>query len=129
MTVLLRAVLVVVDGSEIAFPDVQPMITGNDRVIVPLRTVFEKLGARVAWRETVNAVTVDKGTMHIELGIGDRTVTVNYETKRTDQGVKMVRGRLMVPIRFISETLGARVEWDRDTRTVHIWSAAGTPVR
>lgn len=119
------AIAVLVNGQAVAFPDVQPMLTANDRVVVPMRAVFERLGATVNWREAVNAVSVVKGTINIEMGIGDRTVTVNGERRRTDQAVRLVRGRLLVPLRFISETIGANVHWDGDTRTVRIVDASG----
>jgi len=85
-----------------------------------VRGVFEKMGATVQWTEIVSAVTIDKDTLHMEMSIADRTVTVNGVTRPVDQAVKVVEGRLMVPLRFISETLGATVHWDRDQRTVHI---------
>ncbi|MCB8933360.1 MAG: copper amine oxidase N-terminal domain-containing protein [Fimbriimonadaceae bacterium] len=110
---------VYVNQERVTFPDQQPLIA-HSRVLVPVRGVFEKMGARVEWTPLVTAVTIDKDTLHIEMSIADRTVTVNGQTRAIDQGVKVVEGRLLVPIRFISETLGATVRWDPDGRTVHI---------
>lgn len=116
---LLPPIPVYVNHERVEFVDQQPQIV-NARVLVPVRGVFEKMGATVQWTELVTAVTIDKDTLHIEMSISDRTVIVNGVTRPVDQGVKIVGGRLMVPLRFISETLGAKVHWDKDQRTVHI---------
>lgn len=110
---------VYVNNDRIAFPDQKPVIE-HARVLVPVRGVFEKMGATVAWTPIVTAVTIDKDTLHVEMSIADRTVTVNGQTRVLDQGVKVVEGRVLVPLRFIGETLGATVHWDSDKRTVHI---------
>lgn len=114
-----QSIKVVVNGSELAFEGTQPQVF-HGRVLVPLRSVFEELGANVRYSPYVKAVVAEKGTTYIEMAIGDRTVRVNASTVRIDSAVRVIEGRTLVPLRFVSETLGAKVRWDSSTRTVTI---------
>ena len=61
----------------------------------------------------------------IGLQIGENKALVNGEWKTFDTKPVIVNGRTMVPLRFISETMGAKVDWDGTTRTVYIWTTGG----
>lgn len=117
------AVRVLLDGQELAF-DVPPMLI-NDRTMVPFRKLFEALGASVSWDEATRTVTGVRGTTTIRLVIGSATATVNGAAVALDAPPVLVGGRTLVPLRFVSENLGERVEWDQATRTVRITRGAG----
>lgn len=101
--------------------DVAPLIE-NGRTLVPMRAIFETLGAVVSWNPAAQKVTAVKGTMEISLVIGGAAV-VNGQTVQLDVPAKIVQGRTVVPLRFISESLGARVQWLGESRTVLINNA------
>ncbi len=92
----------------------------NGRVLVPLRGIFEQMGANVRWNEAMQKVSADRGSTTIELRIGDHYANVNGRSVELDQPATMIGGRTMVPLRFISESFGANVDWTESTQTVAI---------
>lgn len=98
----------------------QPPVVLNDRTMVPLRGIFEALGSEIEWDGATQTVTAIKGDTTISLKIGATTATKNGETIHLDTPAQIVGGRSMVPVRFVSEALGADVSWDGTTQTVFI---------
>ncbi len=91
--------------------DVPPVVL-NGRMMVPLRAVFEELGAVVDWEEQNQKITVNKGETEINLWVGDREAVVNGSHFTLDSPPLIKNGRTLVPVRFISEALGAYVGWN-----------------
>jgi hypothetical protein len=116
-----QAVRVVVDGSPVAFD--QPPVTIGGRVLIPLRGVFEQLGAFVQWNPATNTVLATRGGSQIQLTIGSRAASVNGRQVMLDVPPMVVGGRTLVPLRFVSEAMGATVDWEPSTRTVFITSS------
>jgi len=112
------AVKVRVDTQEISF-DVPPVIQ-NGRTLVPLRGVAEALGALVAWEEKSKTVTIEKDDTTVELTVGNTVALKNKEKLTLDVPAKIIQGRTMIPLRFISEALGAVVQWEPASRLVSI---------
>lgn len=109
---------VFINGDKLAF-DQQP-ITVNYRTMVPVRAIFEKLGAKVEWDQAAQTVRAEKGTDFITLKVGVNTATKNGVSIPLDVSPTMVNYRTLVPVRFVSEALGAKVDWDEAARTVNI---------
>src|SRR5215470_948133 len=109
-------VQIIVNGQQVSFD--QPPIERSGRVFVPLRGVFERLGASVVYDNgTINAT----GDGHdIQLHIGSNTAFVDGQTRELDVAPFIVGERTLVPLRFISESLGANVAYDDASRTVTI---------
>jgi len=104
--------------------DVPPMIV-EGRTLLPIRWVVEPLGATVSWDETEKKVTIVLKTTVIELWIGNNTGKVNRIEKFIDPANPKVvpiltQGRTMLPVRFVAENLGCKVEWESTTKTVTI---------
>lgn len=120
-------VRVFVDGQPVGF-DVPPMMASG-RVLVPLRGVFERLGAVVTWDPATQTVLAARADTQVELRIGDPQAHINGQVAMMDVPALLVSGRTMVPLRFVSQTLGAQVAWDAAATTVQITSsgAAGAP--
>jgi hypothetical protein len=110
-------ITVTLEGKEIIF-DQDPIMDSN-RVLVPIRPILEAMGADVAWSEDW-LVTVTKGETKVDLRIGKAEALVNGETFNMDVPAKLVSGRTMVPVRFITQCFGYDVDWDQDKRTVNI---------
>lgn len=119
-------VTVVVDGQTLGFD--QPPVIENGRTLVPMRAIFEALGCDVDYLESENGdkfVYANKGGSYISLEIGSSAMNVNEETVTLDVPAKILNSRTLVPLRAVSEVLGASVLWNGNTRTVTIESKRG----
>lgn len=115
---------VLVGGSKLEF-DVQPQII-DGRTMVPMRKIFEALGANVQWVGEANLIIATKGLNIMAMEIGKNTFSVTniatQETKNIELDVSpvIIDSRTLVPVRAISEALNMKVDWDNETRTVLI---------
>ncbi|ACV64399.1 copper amine oxidase domain protein [Desulfofarcimen acetoxidans DSM 771] len=116
---------VILDGNQLSF-DVSPTIE-NDRTLVPLRTIFEALGADVNWNGTTQTVTATKDNVEVKLQIGVKTAYKNGSPVTLDVPAKIMNDRTVVPLRFVSEAFGSNVAWDASTQTITITSITAVP--
>ncbi|MBE7050088.1 MAG: copper amine oxidase N-terminal domain-containing protein [Ruminococcaceae bacterium] len=107
-----------VNGKTVPFD--QPPVLENGRTLVPLRAIFEALGASVEWDAVAQTVRSVKGNNQISLQIGSATMYVNGTPKTLDVAAKIINGRTLVPVRAVSEAFGGKVEWDQYSQTVVI---------
>lgn len=114
----------VLDGQEVLF-DVLPRIESG-RTMVPVRGILTPLGATFAWDEVSRTVTALLGEAEITLTIDNYTATVNGEVIALDAPARVENGRTMVPLRFFAESLGFRVNWDEESRTIALASRGGS---
>ena len=114
----LAAPTVNINGEAMTF-ETEPYIK-NGITMVPLRGIFEKLGARVTWDQSNLTVISAKDDRFVVLQIGNENAFVNSEKKELEQPAEVINDTTMVPLRFISEALGAKVSWDKETLTVDI---------
>jgi len=119
---VLPQVKVLLDGKALDF-DVPPVIE-EGRTLVPLRALFEALGAEVIWNPETRQVTAQKEGLTLDLTVGSREAY--WKGPKDGQIVslevppRIIGGRVLVPLRFVSEALDCRVDWDEATRTVRI---------
>lgn len=113
-------IAVMLDGEFIEF-DVQPAMI-NDRTMVPVRAIFEALGATVDWVEETETVVSKLGETEISLKINDKILTKNGEAIELDVPAQLVGTRTLVPVRAISEAYGCYVSWNQWNNTVIITS-------
>ena len=102
-----------------------PPVIKNSRTLLPIRTVVESLGGTVDWSDSEKKVTVSLGTNTIELWIGKSTAKVNGTDKPIDPSnpkvvPEIINSRTMLPLRFVTENLGATVDWNDKTKTITI---------
>lgn len=107
-----------VDGEQRTM-DVAPLIR-KDRTFLPARYVAEALGGEVSWDAAARRVTICHRNGIVSLTIGSNWATKNGAPLYIDAAPFIENDRTMVPVRFISEALGALVDWDQATRTVTI---------
>lgn len=119
-----QRIQVQVDGTPVYFANAQPQYI-NGRVLVPLRGVFEQMGATVNWNPSTRMVTAYRGGSEVDLRIGDRIASVNGSTMNLDVPAMIIGGSTMVPIRFVSEALGAQVGWMEANHLVTINTLGG----
>ena len=109
---------VTLNGEYIEFD--QPPVIVDDRTLVPLRAIFEAMGASVDWDDSIKAVIAVKDDVTIFLQIGSNVLLRNGEPVYLDVAAQIVNDRTMVPARAVAESFGAEVGWDEETRTVII---------
>jgi len=103
-------ITVEIDGDRIYFD--QPPILYNDRTMVPLRKIFEELGARVTWDGNTQTAIGTKGDRTVKVTIGQKKMYVNGREYTLDIAPIVVGGRTLVPARAIAEGLGCDVDWN-----------------
>jgi hypothetical protein len=102
-----------------------PPVIKNSRTLLPIRAIIESLGGTVGWDATAKKVTINLGNNTIELWIGKNTAKVNGVNTPIDSTnnkvvPEIINSRTMLPLRFVTENLGATVNWDGTTQTITI---------
>lgn len=126
-------ITVLLDGKAIAF-DVQPQIIDGS-TMVPLRKIFEEIGALVKWDGDTQTVSARKSAKTITMQIASADMLIDKgktdddgnavaETVTLDVPAQIVSGRTLVPLRAVSEAFGLDVAWDAGSSTVVITSKA-----
>ena len=112
-------VTVYINNQRIYF-DKEPIIE-NNRTLVPMRRIFEELGAEVTWdNETQTAAAVRNG-IEVKITIGSDVMYKNGEAIQLDAGARLIDdGYTFVPLRAVSEAFGCDVQWNEELQTVDI---------
>ncbi|MDW7674339.1 MAG: stalk domain-containing protein [Bacillota bacterium] len=113
-----ESINIVLDGEAQKFSP-EPIIHNNS-TMVPMRAIFEALGASLEWDGPTNTVTSTKDNTTVKITIGASTAFVNGTEISLAAPAMIVNERTLVPLRFVSESLGALVDWDSGTRTIYI---------
>ncbi len=100
--------------------DVAPFIESN-RTLVPIRVISDALGASLAWDGNKKQVTYTTANCEVKLIIGNKTALINGQQANMDVAAKLVNNRTMIPLRFVGEAMGARVDWMAETKTIEIY--------
>lgn len=109
---------VYLDGQALHF-DVDPVID-NNRTLVPLRGIFEAMGANVVWEQTSQTAKAVKGDTTVVLTVGSTSPMVNGQVQNLNVAAKIVNQRILAPLRFVGETFGGTVSWDQTANRVDI---------
>lgn len=109
---------IILNGQQLYF-DVNPVIE-NGRTLVPVRTIFEAMGAELGWNEATRTVTAGKGAINIVMPIGSSAPKVNGKTTTLEVPPRIAADRTLAPLRFVGEAFGGRVSWEDNTRTIYI---------
>ncbi|MCF6094500.1 copper amine oxidase N-terminal domain-containing protein [Microaerobacter geothermalis] len=125
-----NSVSVSIDDVGIDFPDAQPYINEDNRTMVPVRFIAEArhIEADVSWNPFTRTVTIEKPNSDgktktvIKLKVGENKALVNGQEVTFDTKAVIKDDRTMVPLRFVAETLGARVFWEPRVKGVIIYT-------
>ena len=107
-----------VNGEKVEFSNPPMLVSGRN--LVPVRSIFEKLGAEVEWHPENSTVTVKNEQTDIVMRIGYTAATVNNRMVRMDVPPLILNNYTMIPLRFIAETLMAEVGWNPQNGDVSI---------
>ena len=113
---------ILINGVKLEIPQGEPgaFINDDNRTLIPVRFVTDGLGADIQWDEVTRAVDIRSGKNEIRLVVGESEATVNGQVVAFDTSPVILQGRTFVPLRFISEALGASVNWEGPSQTVVI---------
>lgn len=111
-------ITIYVNGSRVKF-DTAPVIE-NDRILVPMRAVFEALGADVTWEQNINTAIAERNGQVMKVQPGSYILRLYDERYLLDVPPMVVDQRILMPLRAISEAFGYSVGWDNQTKTVTI---------
>lgn len=100
--------------------EVAPVITAEDRTIVPLRFISENFGAQVEWNGETKEITITLDDTTIKMTIGSDKYTVNGAEKTLDAPAQLYNGRTFVPIRAVLESLSKKLYWNGDSKMIVI---------
>lgn len=100
---------VMIDGETVVFD--QPPVLKNDRTLVPVRAIFEKLGAVVSWEEATQTVRAVKGDITVTLQIDNNIMYKNGEAISLDVPAQLIGERTLVPARAVAEAFNCKVDW------------------
>ncbi|MGI6587303.1 MAG: CapA family protein [Peptococcia bacterium] len=114
-----RKTIIKVNGQTPQTP-IPYFINKEGRTMIGLRALGENLGATVDWDGSTQVVTLIKGANIIKLIIGQSQYILNGQAFIMDTQATIMEGRTMVPLRVVSEGLGAKVGWDDLTRTISL---------
>ncbi len=111
-----------VDGEVVEFD--QCPVNKNDRLLVPVRAIFEKMGYAMIWDEETRTAHAASGDNFISVQIGNKTIFYTIDgvsgTYECDVAPQIVGDRTLIPLRGVAESGGCTVEWDEDANTARI---------
>jgi hypothetical protein len=113
-----KEIRVILDANPVPF-SAPPFIT-NSTTLVQFRPIFERLGLQITWKEGTRTIIGQKKGVDIQLQIDNPVATVNGKSVTLPVAPTLVNGNTFVPLRFVSESVDATVEWIDDDRTVII---------
>jgi len=96
-------------------------------VLIPLRSMFEQMGASVSYDAASKTVTVSKPGSEVKVTVGQPQVVINGESRPLDVPPILYHGTVLVPVRVISEGMGAYVQWVPDRQLVVVRYIPPTP--
>ena len=96
-------------------------------ILIPLRSMFEQMGATVSYDPATRTADVSKPGSDVKVTVGKPEVVINGETRPLDVPPEIYRGAIVVPVRVISEGMGAYVQWVPEKKTVVVRYVAQTP--
>jgi hypothetical protein len=102
------------------------LVRGNT-ILVPLRSMFEQMGATVSYNNATKTVDVSKPGADVQVTVGKPEVTINGESRPLDVPPEIYKGSVVVPVRVISEGMGAYVLWVPEKRLVVVRYIPATP--
>ena len=109
---------VAIDGEYVEF-DVKPQLI-NDRTMVPLRAIFEALGADVDWINETQTVIATKDGVTVKASIGSTEMYIDDDVRTMDVAPMLIGRRTLVPVRFVAEAFACEVFWSNEDYSVYI---------
>lgn len=111
-------VTVLVNGEAVAFD--QPPVIVDGRTLVPVRAVFEALGAKMEWDNESRTAAAVKDGINVEIKIGESSFEKNGQQIPLDVPAQIIGDRTLVPLRAVADAFACQVGWDGETKTAMV---------
>lgn len=121
----LRTIRVLVEGTRL---DVTPQVI-DGQLLVPYRAVAERLGARASWNPAERTVTVTDGDAVLTMTLDHSIAVFNGRDVQLEAVPVLSDGRVLVPLRFLADSLGYRLHWEQAARTARLVPVPALRVR
>ena len=115
-----QKVNVFLDGTQLIF-EVPPVVV-QGRTLVPMRAIFELLEADINWDHASQTATAKRNNQEVIIIRDSNTAFVDGQAEALDVAARTVNSRMMVPLRFVSETLGLEVQWTEKEQRIDLFS-------
>lgn len=115
------------NGEAVEFKTQAPVIS-NGRTLIPLRSIFEKLGYTINWNADTKTAVLTNDTTTIEVTVNSYDIVANGEVIKSDVPAQIINNTMMLPLRAVTELSGAEVNWDNASKTVFITYDKSSPV-
>ena len=115
-----KPISVTLDGEKLTF-DVEPALI-DGRTMVPIRAIFEAMGAVVEQDNDTQSAICTKGDTVVKMTIDSPTIYINDQASQMDTSPVIINGRTLAPARFVAESFGYKVEWDNENAIAKITS-------
>lgn len=112
-----------INDERLLFVGASPKLV-NGHLMVPMRGVLERLGATVKFDDATKLITAVKDKTEIKVLMGTDVAQINGEDSQMDISARMIGGSAFIPLRFLSEALGADVFYDGQAQAIHISTSA-----
>ena len=116
----------VLDGRQVSF-SVDPTFESG-RLLVPLRTIFEAMGATVTWNQETQTAGAVRDEVTVIMPLNSTTPSVNGQPWTLDVPAKVINNVTLAPVRFVAEAFGGTVAWDGSTYIAYISSPDGNAI-
>lgn len=117
-SIIKNDIIVILNDKNLEFT--QSPVIENGTTLVPMRAIFEAMEASVEWNNDTKTVTSAKDGITIKLTLDSNSAIVNDKEISLAVPAKLINGNTMVPLRFVSESLGTEIKWDGKSRTITI---------
>ena len=102
-------------------PTEMSAFVSGSRTMIPFRALLEWMGANVDWNGARQQVTARRGGLTVVLWVGRRQAAVNGQARPLDVAPVVISGHTFIPLRFVAESLGDRVQWNPQTWQVTVY--------
>lgn len=109
------------NGNSLALPENISML--NNSVMVPIRVVSEELGYKVDWNQKAKTVAINDNSRSLNLTVNQKTATVDNKDVTLVAPPIIKSDIALVPLRFIGENMGLKVDWDNSTKSVYMFTS------
>lgn len=109
------------DGNSISLPEKITLV--HSVTMIPVRVVSEQLGYKVDWDPKAKTVAIYNDSKRLNMTVDQKAATVNDKEVKLDVAPMLQKGTTLVPLRFIGENMGLTVDWDKETKSVYLFTA------
>ncbi|MDU5140645.1 MAG: N-acetylmuramoyl-L-alanine amidase [Paenibacillus dendritiformis] len=109
------------DGNSISLPEKITLV--HSVTMIPVRVVSEQLGYKVDWDPKAKTVAIYNDSKRLTMAVDQKTATVDDKEVKLDVAPMLQKGTTLVPLRFIGENMGLTVDWDKETKSVYLFTA------